>query len=155
MLEVGNGMTVSEDRAHFSLWAMLAAPLIAGNDLREMSKETREILTNKEIIAVNQDALGIQAFPAISEENLEVWTKPLSNGEWAICFLNRGATAKNVSFNWKENFIKDDFAQKQFDAKKETYKIRDLWAKKDLGTTDSAFKKVVQSHDVIVLRLTK
>jgi len=155
MLEVGNGMTVSEDRAHFSLWAMLAAPLIAGNDLREMSKETREILTNKEIIAVNQDALGIQAFPAISEDGLEVWAKPLSNGDWAICFLNRRASAKNVSFNWKENFIKDDFAQKQFDAKKETYKIRDLWAKKDLGTTDSAFKKVVQSHDVIVLRLTK
>ena len=155
MLEVGNGMTVSEDRAHFSLWAMLAASLIAGNDLREMSKETREILTNKEIIAVNQDALGIQAFPAISEDGLEVWAKPLSNGDWAICFLNRRASAKNVSFNWKENFIKDDFAQKQFDAKKETYKIRDLWAKKDLGTTDSAFKKVVQSHDVIVLRLTK
>ena len=155
MLEVGNGMTFAEDRAHFSLWAMLAAPLIAGNDARKMSKETREILTNKEIIAVNQDALGVQAFPAISEDGLEVWAKPLSNGDWAICFLNRGATAKNVSFDWKENFIKDDFAQRQLDAKKETYKIRDLWAKKDSGTTDAVFKTAVQSHDVVMLRLSK
>ncbi|MDQ3710656.1 MAG: glycoside hydrolase family 27 protein [Acidobacteriota bacterium] len=155
MLEVGNGMTFAEDRAHFSLWAMLAAPLIAGNDAREMSKETREILTNKEIIAVNQDALGVQAFPAISEDGLEVWAKPLSNVDWAICFLNRGATAKNVSFDWKENFIKDDFAQCQLDAKKETYKIRDLWAKKDSGTTDAVFKTAVQSHDVVMLRLSK
>ena len=155
MMEVGNGMTMAEDRAHFSLWAMLAAPLIAGNDLREMSKETRAILTNKEIIAVNQDALGISAFPAISEDGFEVWAKPLSNGDWAMCFLNRGAAAKTVNFNWKDNFIKDDFAQRQFDAKKDTYKIRDLWAKKDLGTTDSAFKTVVGSHDVVVLRLSK
>ncbi|MDQ6788974.1 MAG: glycoside hydrolase family 27 protein [Acidobacteriota bacterium] len=155
MLEVGNGMTISEDRAHFSMWAMLAAPLIAGNDLREMSNETREILTNKEIIAVNQDALGIEAFPAISEDDLEIWAKPLSNGDWAICFLNRGSTTKNVSFDWKENLIKDDFAQKQFDAKKDIYKIRDLWAKKDLGTTDKTFQAVVQPHDVAVLRLSK
>ncbi len=86
MLEVGNGMTFAEDRAHFSLWAMLAAPLIAGNDAREMSKETREILTNKEIIAVNQDALGVQAFPAISEDGLEVWAKPLSNVDGRFVF---------------------------------------------------------------------
>ncbi len=155
MMEVGNGMTASEDRAHFSLWAMLAAPLIAGNDVREMSKETQEILTNKEIIAVNQDALGIQAFPAISEDGLEVWAKPLANGDWAMCFLNRGAAAKNVSFDWKENFIKDDFAQRQFDAKKDVYKLRDLWTKKDLGTTAAIFKIVVQPHDVVMLRLAK
>ena len=155
MMEVGNGMTFAEDRAHFSLWAMLAAPLIAGNDLREMSRETRGILTNKEIIAVNQDLLGIQAFPAISEDNLEVWAKPLSNGDWAICFLNRGAATKNISFNWKDNFIKDDFAQRQLDAKKVVYKIRDLWAKKDSGTTDSTFKTVIYPHDVVVLRLAK
>ncbi len=137
------------------MWAMLAAPLIAGNDVREMTKETREILTNREVIAVNQDALGVEAFPARSEDNLEVWAKPLSNGDWAICFLNRGATAKNLSFDWKANFIKDDFAQKQLDAKKDTYKIRDLWTKKDSGTTGEVFNKAVPTHDVIVLRLRK
>lgn len=155
MLEVGNGMTVAEDRAHFSVWAMLAAPLIAGNDLRKMSRETQAILTNREVIAVNQDALGIQAFPAISEDNLEVWAKPLANDNWAICFLNRGDKAKAVNFVWKENFIKDDFSQKQFDARQTTYKIRDLWAKKDSGTTESAMKTIVPAHDVVMLRLTK
>ncbi|MEO8073386.1 MAG: glycoside hydrolase family 27 protein, partial [Acidobacteriota bacterium] len=136
MMEVGNGMTFSEDRAHFSMWAMLAAPLIAGNDVSEMSKETQDILTNKDVIAVDQDALGIEGFPAITEDGLEIWVKPLANDEWAICFLNRTNAAKNINFDWKSNFIKDDNFQKQLDAKKTTYKIRDLWAKKDLGTTD-------------------
>ena len=110
MMEVGNGMTVAEDRAHFSMWAMLAAPLIAGNDLRNAGRQTMDILTNKEVIAVDQDALGIEAFPAVSEDGLEVWAKPLANDEWAICFLNRSGEAKKVAFDWKENFIKDDFA---------------------------------------------
>lgn len=155
MLEVGNGMTATEDRAHFSMWAMIAAPLIAGNDLRNMSKETREILTNKDVIAVNQDALGIEAFPAISEDNLETWAKPLSNGDWAICFLNRGDSVKSVNFNWKDHFIKDDFSQNQMDAKNVKYKIRDLWTKKDLGTTDSALNVSVPAHDVVMVRLSK
>ncbi len=156
MMEVGNsGLTVSESRAHFSMWAMLAAPLIAGNDVRNMTKETREILTNKEVIAVDQDALGIQGFPAISEDGLEVWAKPLSNDEWAICFLNRSDRTKTINFDWKNHFIKDDFAQRQFDAKKMTYKIRDLWTKKNSGDTNSVLKTQVASHDVVMLRLTK
>jgi alpha-galactosidase len=153
MMEVGNGMTGSEDRAHFSMWAMLAAPLIAGNDVRAMTSETRDILTNKEVIAVDQDVLGIQGFPAISEDGLEVWAKPLSNDDWAICFLNRTDEAKTVDFVWRENFIKDDFAQKQLDAKNTTYRIRDLWTKKNLGTTESAIKTTVPAHDVVMLRL--
>ncbi len=156
MMEVGNsGLTVNESRAHFSMWAMLAAPLIAGNDVRNMSKETREILTNKEVIAVDQDALGIQGFPAISEDGLEVWAKPLSNDEWAICFLNRSDRAKSINFDWKNHFIKDDFAQKQFDAKKTVYKIRDLWLKKSAGTTETVLKADIPSHDVVMLRLSK
>lgn len=155
MMEVGNGMSFGEDRAHFSLWAMLAAPLIAGNDARKMTKETQEILTNKEIIAIDQDSLGIQGFPAITGDNLEVWVKPLANDEWAVCFLNRGNEAKNVSFDWKENFIKDDSFGRQLDAKKTTYKVRDLWAKKDLGTTGAVFKEIVQPRNVVMLRLSK
>ena len=77
MLEVGNGMSVNEDRAHFSMWCMLAAPLISGNDLRHMSPETLEILTNKEVIAVNQDALGVEGFAYSANEGVEVWFKPL------------------------------------------------------------------------------
>lgn len=155
MMEVGNGMTETEDRAHFSMWAMLAAPMIAGNDVRTMSKETRAILTNKEVIAIDQDALGIQGFPAISEDNLEIWAKPLSKDEWAICFLNRSGETKQISFDWKENFIKDDFSQKQFDAKNAVYKIRDLWTKKDLGVTNTPLKTQIPAHDVVMLRLSK
>jgi alpha-galactosidase len=156
MMEVGNpGLTFIESRAHFSLWAMLAAPLIAGNDVRNMTRETQAILTNKEVVAVNQDSLGIQGFPAISEDGLEIWVKPLANDEWAFCFLNRSDKAKTVNFVWKEEFIKDDNFQKQFDAKKTVYKVRDLWMKKDSGTTDTALKISVASHDVAMFRLTK
>ena len=77
MLEVGNGMAVNEDRAHFTMWCMPAAPLISGNDLQHMSKETREILTNKEVIAVNQDALGVEGFKYSAKDGVEVWFKPL------------------------------------------------------------------------------
>lgn len=156
MMEVGNsGLTVNESRAHFSMWAMLAAPLIAGNDVRNMSKEIREILTNKEVIAINQDSLGIQGLPAITEDNLEIWVKPLANDEWAFCFLNRGKETKTINFDWKDNFIKDDNFQKQFDAKKQTFKIRDVWTKKDSGDTNSATKISIPSHDVVMFRLSK
>ncbi|NBP69403.1 MAG: glycoside hydrolase family 27 protein, partial [Cytophagia bacterium] len=88
MMEVGNGMSVSEDRAHFSLWSMLAAPLMMGNDVRNMKKETIEILTNKEVIAIDQDALGIEGFRHTTIDSVEVWVKPLVNEQWAVCFLN-------------------------------------------------------------------
>jgi alpha-galactosidase len=155
MMEVGNGMTATEDRAHFSMWAMLAAPLIAGNDVRKMSKETLSILSNKEVIAIDQDVLGIQGFPAITEDGLEIWVKPLSNDDWAICFLNRSNETKTINFDWKENFIKDDSFQKQLDAKTTVYKIRDLWAKKDLGDTNTALKTQLPAHDVVMVRLKK
>jgi alpha-galactosidase len=89
MLEVGNGMSVSEDRAHFSMWCMLDSPLIAGNDLANMSPDTLSILTNKDVIAVNQDALGIEAFSYATNSMVEFWFKPLANGDWAVCALNR------------------------------------------------------------------
>ena len=89
MMEVGNGMSVAEDRAHFSLWAMLAAPLIAGNDLRSMSEETAAILTNPDVIAVDQDPLGIQGFKYQDEGALEIWIRPFVDGDWAMTILNR------------------------------------------------------------------
>jgi alpha-galactosidase len=120
-----------------------------------MTKETREILTNKEVVAIDQDALGIQGFPAITEDGLEVWVKPLSNDEWAVCFLNRSNQVKPINFDWKENFIKDDNFQKQLDAGKTSYKVRDLWAKKDLGTTETVLRALIPSHDVLMFRLTR
>lgn len=154
MMEVGNGMSVSQDRAHFSMWCMLAAPLIAGNDLRNMSPETIAILTNNEAIAVNQDSLGIQGFKYSAKDSLETWFKPLSKGEWAVCFLNRSASPQAISFPWKEHPISDTFANREIDFNQTTFRIRDLWAKKDIGTTKKPFAGQVASHDVILLRLS-
>ena len=81
MLQVGRGMSYDEDKTHFSMWAMLNSPLLAGNDLRTMSKATIEILTNKEIIALNQDTAFKQAQNIISDGNIEVWQKTLVKGQ--------------------------------------------------------------------------
>jgi alpha-galactosidase len=107
------------------------------------------------VIAVNQDALGIQGFPALTEDNLEVWAKPLSNDDWAFCFLNRSSQPKTINFVWKDELIKDDSFGRQLDAKKIVYKVRDLWTKKDLGTTETALKTTVQPHDIAMFRLSK
>jgi alpha-galactosidase len=155
MLEVGNGMAVNEDRAHFSMWCMLAAPLIAGNDLRTMSKETREILINKDVIAVNQDKLGIQGFKYSAKDKMEVWFKPLSNDAWAMCVLNRSTNSQPVTFNWKNETVTDDLSKREARFVTTTYKVRDLWAKKDLGTTAEILTAEVPGHDVLMLRLDK
>ncbi len=103
MLEVGNGgMTDVEYRSHFSLWAILAAPLIAGNDLRNMRPEIRDILTNKEVIAINQDPLGMQGRRVSKSGDREVWVKQLKDGRRAVILLNRGPSEQNVVVNWEE-----------------------------------------------------
>ncbi|MCW4469043.1 glycoside hydrolase family 27 protein [Flavobacterium sp. MFBS3-15] len=158
MLEVGNGaLTAGEDRAHFTMWAMLAAPLIAGNDLRSMTKETIEVLTNKEVIAINQDKLGIQGFKVSAEDGLEIWAKPLQGGDWAIAFLNRNTTAKKIDFNWATQKVYDNVNTLDAAFGTTTYKIKNLWDKKDKGTatTKKAFKAEVPAHDIITLRLSK
>ncbi|MBN2274023.1 MAG: glycoside hydrolase family 27 protein [Bacteroidales bacterium] len=154
MMEVGNGMSFSEDRAHFSMWCMLAAPLIAGNDLRKMNKETAEILTNKEVIAVDQDPLGIQGLMSRKLDDLEVWAKPLSNGELAVCFLNRSTTPCEINFDWLKNPISDAVSKCSYDFSKNEYSIRDLWLKKEAGTTNTPLKAVVGGHDVFMVKLT-
>ena len=155
MLEVGNGMTVNEDRAHFSMWCMLAAPLISGNDLQNMSKETSEILMNKAVIAVDQDKLGIEGFRYSTDGVLEVWFKPLVGGNWAMCVLNRGTNSQPVTFNWKKETVTDDLSKREARFDTATYKIRDLWTKKGLGTTREILNAVVPGHDVLMVRLDK
>ena len=155
MLEVGNGgMSESEDRAHFSMWCMIAAPLIAGNDLRNMSPQTQAILSNPDVIAVDQDALGIQGFQHKVEGQFETWLKPLSGGDWALCFLNRSPEAINIDFDFAKNIINDEVSNRKLDATAETFKIKDLWSKKELGTTKKPLKASVPSHDVLMVRLS-
>ncbi|MDH7603760.1 MAG: glycoside hydrolase family 27 protein [Melioribacter sp.] len=153
MLEVGNGMSVNEDRAHFSMWCMLAAPLIAGNDLSNMTNETKEILTNKEVIAVNQDSLGIQGFKYFENDGLEIWFKPLMHDNWAVCFLNRSTKPIELNFQWNNYIVIDSLFNKEANFRNNIYQIRDLWLKKDIGTTEKNFHSVIPSHDVIMLRL--
>jgi alpha-galactosidase len=142
MLEVGNGgMTDMEYRSHFSLWAILAAPLIAGNDLRSMRPEIREILTNKEVIAVDQDALGRQGERVAKNGDLEVWAKQLKDGSRAVLLLNRGAAEQQISANW------DDLGY----PKALSASVRDLWQHKDLGKMTGKFSAAVASHGVVMV----
>ncbi len=152
MLEVGNGMTNTEDKSHFTMWAMVASPLIAGNDLNKMSKETLSILTNQNLIAVNQDKLGIQAFKYTVIDGVEVWIKPLENGNWAITFLNRTDSPKEVNFDWSKQKIADpDFKMEANFGK--VYKVRDLWTNKEMGNTGKAFASKIAPHDVVTLKI--
>lgn len=153
MMEVGNALTLSESRAHFTLWCMLAAPLIAGNDVRSMSKEIKDILTDKDVIAIDQDPLGVQGFKFYDYGDIEVWVKPLHNDNWAFCFLNRADIAKNIEFEWTEP-IHDGVSGKNIEFKS-AYKMVDLWTKKDAGTTAVPFKAIIPAHDVILLKLSK
>jgi alpha-galactosidase len=155
MLEVGNGMVANEDRAHFTMWNMLAAPLITGNDIRKMSPQTREILTNKEVLAVNQDKLGVQGFRYAAKDSVETWLKPLADGKWAVTFLNRGRKPQAMTFDWKATPITDDLSKAELDATKTSYKLRNLWTKKDAGTTRKTFTATIPGHDVVLLLLSK
>jgi alpha-galactosidase len=155
MMEVGNGMSVNEDRGHFMMWCMLAAPLIAGNDLNAMSKETREILTNKEAIAVDQDVLGVQGFKYDAKDGVETWFKPLSNGDWALCFLNRKDTPQKIDFDWAQNKVIDDVSKRDAGFDKITYRVRNIWTKSERGTTQKILRAEVPAHDVLMLRLIK
>ena len=147
MLAVGNNdMPINEARAHFSMWAILAAPLMAGNDLRTMSFSDQEILTNKEIIAINQDVLGKQGFKIKDYGNFEVWQKPLKNGDIAICLFNREIKNKKYQVNWKQMNMKNFSGE---------YTIKNLWKNKEIGTTKTNFLIEVPARDVVVFRLIK
>ena len=153
MLEVGNGMSNTEDKSHFSLWCMLAAPLAAGNDLRKMSAQTRGILTNKELIAVDQDGLGISAFKMIFPDSLEVWVKPLKNSAFVLCFLNRTASSRKISLHWSDLNITDSQSGLDIHFDKQAFTYRDLWHKENTGKTAKDFVREIASHDVIVLKM--
>jgi alpha-galactosidase len=154
MMEVGNGMTYIEDRAHFSLWCMLAAPLIAGNDIRKMSDGSRKILTNKDAIAINQDKLGVQGFIYETFDSVNVWAKPLADGDLAICFLNRGKNKHKISFDWSSNTIVDDVFNFTYNFDETEFTIFDVWESEMVGTTKKTLKNTIEPHDVYLLKLT-
>jgi alpha-galactosidase len=147
MLEVGvNGLSDTESRTHFSMWAMLAAPLIAGNDLRSMSATTKETLTNAEVIAVDQDPLGAQGkLVASPGTNLQVWSKTLSGTNVrAVALLNRGTSATSITVQWSALGIPTGAAT-----------VRDLWSHTDLGpATGSYTASSVPGHGVVMLKVT-
>ncbi len=144
MLEVGNGgMSLTEYRAHFSMWALLAAPLMAGNDIRSMNDDIRDILTNKEVIAVDQDPLGRQGRRVKNAGGLEVWEKPLQDGGRAVTLLNRTGAQANISVSWPEIGYPSHVEAK----------VRDLWAKKDLGEMHDSFSAPVASHGLVMVTI--
>ncbi|WP_036409638.1 alpha-galactosidase, partial [Microbispora rosea] len=136
MLEVGNGsLTATEARAHFSLWSLLNAPLIAGNDIRSMSADTRSILTNTEVIAVNQDWGGRQGHKISDNGNLEVWRKPMANGSVAVVLLNRGSGTATVSTSASALGL----------GAAASYSVRDLWAH-TTGSSSGTISASVPAH---------
>jgi len=145
MLEVGNGgMTTTEYRSHFSLWALMAAPLIAGNDLRSMTPEIHDILTNKEVIAIDQDQLGRQGHRVWKNGDLEVWSKQLQDGSRAVILLNRGASSQEVTVSWEQIGYPAHLSAT----------LRDLWARKDLGKFTGKFSAPVESHGVVMVKVS-
>jgi alpha-galactosidase len=143
MLEIGNGgMKPQEYRTHFSLWAMLAAPLLAGNDLTHMTPETVALLSNREIIAIDQDPGGRQGDRVRAEGPLELWARPLADGSTVIGLFNVFSRPQTVEF---------DFNEFGFNGK---VRVRDIWAARDLGTLSGKQSLRIPGHDVILLRVT-
>jgi alpha-galactosidase len=139
MLEIGNGgLSDDEYRSHFSLWAMMASPLIAGNDVAAMSEATKAILLNREVIAVDQDPLGVQGHRIWKEGTSEIWLKPLTGGRQAFLLFNRAATPATISASWA-------LLGRPADAK---LRVRDLWAHRDLPRARGSYSALVPPHGV-------
>ncbi len=142
MLEVGNGgLNDNESRAHFSLWAMMAAPLIAGNDIATMNAATREILLNREVIAVDQDRLGQQGRRIRDDGDREVWSRQLADGSRAVVLLNRGDKPASIAVSWPE--IGYPAATRAA--------VRDLWAHRSLGKKAGGYTTTVPAHGVAMV----
>ena len=142
MLEVGNGhMNPEEYRTHMSLWCILAAPLISGNDLANMSQETLSVLTNPEVVAVDQDPGGKEGYRVSQEGPLQVWVKPLADGAKALGLFNEGESTMPVSVRFKDVGLSGEVS------------VRDLWERKDLGSFTGSYTAQVPRHGVVMLKV--
>ena len=146
MLEVGRGMTHEEDKSHFSMWCILSSPLVLGNNLTTISPQTLEIVTNAEVISVDQDTTGLQGH--LISDNLagkQVWAKHLNgrqSREYAVVLFNRSEMATQISIKWKDLNLTGSAS------------VRDLWLHTDLGSMDSMYTASVPSHGVVMLKIT-
>ena len=177
MLEVGNSATVdgifydmtdSEDRAHFTMWCMMAAPLILGNDLTKITPETLAIITNKEMIAVDQDPLGIQGLRLKNEDGVQYWFKPLADGAWAFCVMNTREEDVTLTLDWSTLEVNDALSKRRTAFGSTNYSVQDLWHPeaaafptlvKGKGILKNQFvintrQVTVPTHDVVAYRLT-
>ncbi len=145
MLEVGNtGLSPEENKSHFSLWAMMAAPLIAGNDIPHMTAPVRSILLNKEMIALDQDPLGKPGHRVRKDGDLEVWVREIAGGNRAVLLLNRGTAPADIHFAWGELGY----------PAKLTANVHDLWKGSDVAKTEGSYTAHgVPSHGVVVLAI--
>ena len=145
MLEIGNGgMNDDEYKTHMSLWSILAAPLLAGNDLRTMAPDIREILTNQEVIAIDQDEAGKQGRQIAKSEEQEIWARPLHDGGQAIGIFNRGGEPAKIAVKWSELGLKSA-----------PTRARDLWGHSDVKVDGSEYSAMVPAHGVVMLRVTQ
>lgn len=139
-----DGLTGDEARSHFSMWAIMAAPLIAGLDLSTMSEETRQILTNGQVIAVNQDPLGAQGRRIRDDGDQEVWVKPLADGSKAVVLFNRGDSSAQMTTTADEIGLTEGRA----------FKVRDLWEHKQRATRGS-INATVPAHGVAMFTVSR
>ena len=160
-------MTDSEDRAHFTMWCMMAAPLILGNDLTKITPESLAIITNKDMIAVDQDPLGVQGLRFRNEDNLQYWFKPLVDGDWAFCVMNTGEEDANLVFDWSELEVSDELSGRSTSFDSVNYMVKDIWnadtkqvptlvkgkGKQKGQLVVNKLNATVKPHDVVAYRL--
>jgi alpha-galactosidase len=145
MLEVGNGdLTLDENRTHMSLWAMLAAPLLAGNNLTKLTPDITAILTNRAVLAIDQDRLGRQADRIFSEGPIEIWSRPLANGDVAIAVVNFG----------QDSFLRGISLHLAEAGAAKGWKATDVWTGQDLGPIADYRQVMLKRHDTLLLRLS-
>jgi alpha-galactosidase len=144
MLEVGNGgMSTTEYQAHFSLWAISAAPLILGTDISNLSSTTKSIITNSDVIAVDQDSRGVQGTKVSDSNGLQVWSKPLQgNGNVAVVLLNRNTSSSNITVNWNNIGISGSAS------------VRNLWSHSNVGSFNGSYTANVAGHGVVMLKIS-
>ncbi|MDR2670804.1 MAG: discoidin domain-containing protein, partial [Oscillospiraceae bacterium] len=144
MMQVGNGMTYEEDKTHFTMWCMMSSPLMLGNDLTKISQQTLDIVTNRELIALNQDPACLQATLAKTTGDAQIWVKDLGRAgslTKAVALLNRGTSPLDITVNFDEIGLSDDVV------------VRDLWAHEDLDV-GASYTAAVPAHGVVVLKVS-
>jgi alpha-galactosidase len=145
MLEIGNGgMTFDEYKSHFSLWSLMKAPLLIGCDVRSLSSQTFSILTATEVIAVNQDPLGVQGHRVSQSGGLEVWAGPLQGGSVAVVLFNRNSQSASITATWTAIGLNHDI----------NASVRDLWAGQNLGNFRAKFSATVNPHGVVMVKVS-